>query len=197
MPTDIPVAFGVIIAALITASVAFLGLIISKEQKTSEFRQAWIDALRSELTIFLSHINAVVDGSSATYGSEGDRTKDLLEKYAALNEANFAIQLRLNPDEQKSKEIISLMSRFHQLYTAGHLTPDKVRPIEASLLHCSRVLLKEEWTRVKRGEPLFVLSKIVVGFIALGALILALLIWNAEPRPASMPAKQFINQAKN
>lgn len=44
-----PVAIGAIGAALIAATVSLLGLIISKEQKTSEFRQAWIDALRSDL----------------------------------------------------------------------------------------------------------------------------------------------------
>lgn len=40
---------GAVGAAMIAAFVSFLGLIIGKEQKTSEFRQAWIDALRSEL----------------------------------------------------------------------------------------------------------------------------------------------------
>ena len=50
------VAIGAVVAALIAAIVSLLGLIISKEQKTSEFRQAWIDALRSDLTHLIHRI---------------------------------------------------------------------------------------------------------------------------------------------
>ena len=38
-------AIGAIAAALIAGLISLLGLIISKEQKVSDFRQAWIDAL--------------------------------------------------------------------------------------------------------------------------------------------------------
>jgi hypothetical protein len=55
-------AIGATVAALIAGTVSLLGLIISKEQKTSEFRHAWIDALRSDLTAFLTQINAIHDG---------------------------------------------------------------------------------------------------------------------------------------
>ena len=50
-----PLALGAITAALITGFLSLLGLIISKEQKTSEFRQQWIDALRQELAEFLGY----------------------------------------------------------------------------------------------------------------------------------------------
>lgn len=42
-------AVGATIAAIVAALVALLGLIISKEQKVSEFRQQWIDALRADI----------------------------------------------------------------------------------------------------------------------------------------------------
>lgn len=35
-----------IIVAIIAATAGWLGLILTKEQKVSEFRQKWIDALR-------------------------------------------------------------------------------------------------------------------------------------------------------
>ena len=53
------VAIGAIAAALIAGLISLLGLIISKEQKTSEFRQAWIDGLRSELSLVIAHANAL------------------------------------------------------------------------------------------------------------------------------------------
>ena len=57
------VAVGAVVAALIAGTVSLLGLIISKEQKTSEFRQAWIDALRNDL------ITARIAGVVSVLGS--------------------------------------------------------------------------------------------------------------------------------
>ncbi len=45
-----------IAAAFIAGAVSFIVTVLSKEQKTSEFRQAWIDALREDLAIFASQI---------------------------------------------------------------------------------------------------------------------------------------------
>jgi hypothetical protein len=50
------VALGAVIAAFLTALVTALGLVITKENKTSEFRQAWIDALRADFATYASHI---------------------------------------------------------------------------------------------------------------------------------------------
>jgi len=50
---------GTIIAAVIAAIVSLLGLIISKETKVSEFRQAWIDSLRAEIAAVITHAQAL------------------------------------------------------------------------------------------------------------------------------------------
>lgn len=39
-------------AALLAGAIAALTLIVNKENKISEFRQAWIDGLREDLTTF-------------------------------------------------------------------------------------------------------------------------------------------------
>ena len=59
IPPTIFVAAGTIAAALISGTIAFLNLIISKEQAVSEFRQRWIDALREEIADFLSAANSI------------------------------------------------------------------------------------------------------------------------------------------
>lgn len=56
MDPKLYMAIGPIIAAIIGAVVALVSLIISKESKLSEFRQAWIDSLRQEIADFLSNI---------------------------------------------------------------------------------------------------------------------------------------------
>jgi len=50
---------GTIVAAVIAAIISLLGLIISKENKVSEFRQAWIDSLREEIAAVITHAHAV------------------------------------------------------------------------------------------------------------------------------------------
>lgn len=49
---------GTIIAAIIAAVISLLGLLISKENKVSEFRQAWIDALREEIAEVITHAHS-------------------------------------------------------------------------------------------------------------------------------------------
>jgi len=56
MDPKLYMAIGPIIAAIIGAVVTLASLIISKESKLSEFRQAWIDSLRQEIADFLSNI---------------------------------------------------------------------------------------------------------------------------------------------
>ncbi len=46
-----------IIVALIAVFVSFIGLVISKEQKTSEFRQTWIDKIRDDISDFMGQLN--------------------------------------------------------------------------------------------------------------------------------------------
>lgn len=40
------VAIGGVVTALVAGAFSFVNLTLNKEQKTSEFRQAWIDGLR-------------------------------------------------------------------------------------------------------------------------------------------------------
>lgn len=55
MPTGITV--------IVSAFFALIGIIISKENKVSEFRQKWIDELREEISLIISH-SLVIQGIS-------------------------------------------------------------------------------------------------------------------------------------
>ena len=46
-------------AAFFAGVVSMVGLIIAKEQRVSDFRQAWIDALRGEIALLIGTINAI------------------------------------------------------------------------------------------------------------------------------------------
>jgi hypothetical protein len=53
------IAIGAIAAALIAGLIFLLSLVISKEQKISDFRQEWINSLRSEIAALIAHANAI------------------------------------------------------------------------------------------------------------------------------------------
>jgi len=54
--TEIANLAGPIAAAMIAGAVTFIATLLSKDQKTSEFRQTWIDAIRADIAEFLSLI---------------------------------------------------------------------------------------------------------------------------------------------
>ena len=159
---DIPqVAIGAIGAAVIAALISLVGLIISKEQKTSEFRQAWIDALREDLTTYLTQVRGICDGARVGYPTLEKKVETLTPLYAALNKATYAITLRINPDEPDAQSVLKSMSGLQVVISSPtSLTPGNIDPLEAELLLSAKRLLKLEWRRVKRGEPSFVAAKI-------------------------------------
>jgi hypothetical protein len=66
MPFAIPdAAIGAIGASIVAATVSLTGLTVTKEQKISDLRQAWIDALRGELSELLEHAHAIQGAASA------------------------------------------------------------------------------------------------------------------------------------
>ena len=168
---DGDISIGAVGAALIAGVVSLLGLIISKEQKTSEFRQAWVDALRSEITAYLTSFNAIADAVGVTYKDQAEKVNALAPLYSQLNQASFTITLRVNPDESRSKAVLACMKRFQQLTANdGNMVPANIRPIEFNFLNASKELLKYEWKRVKRGELTFIITKVVAAIVVIAAL---------------------------
>ena len=196
-------AIGAVVAALIAGIVSLLGLIISKEQKTSEFRQAWIDALRSDLAAFLTQINAIHDATKVKYSDHAEKVDALRPLYIPLNISTFDILLRINPDEAKSKRLLDAMEAFNALTAdESKLTTDNIRTVEKEFLTSSQVLLKSEWRRVKSGEWTFRIAKllaVIVIFvsIAIGCFIAYSTWWldrNSSPQPSPSQAASPLAQ---
>ena len=166
---DLPdIAIGAIGAALIAATISFVGLVIGKEQKTSEFRQAWIDALRSDLSTFLTNMNAILDSEAASYKTIEEKLEKQGPIYKAINDANFNIVLRVNPDEKRSKPLFDAMKKFNSMvHDGGEFTRENKNAVEQEFLRASQKVLKAEWRRVKRGEPGFFIAKYIAAAVAL------------------------------
>ena len=93
-------------AAYFAGLISLLGLIISKENRVSDFRQAWIDALRAEI---VSLIGRAYDLNRARV-SPGKKPhqphKSGLTDFLHIEQALTQIDLRLNPNEKVAISIV-------------------------------------------------------------------------------------------
>lgn len=186
VPSTIFIAVGTIAAAMISGTVAFLNLIISKEQSVSEFRQKWIDSLRDELAIYLSACNSISVHTQVKSAKHAESTITMEEMIEPLHEyLNSAysmyhrIMLRLNPNEHKElsekindlEKALSKRNILTDPKTFGYMCDD--------INLAAQVLLKSEWERVKQGETTYRVLKVVSAIFALsGVLGAVLIVWN-------------------
>jgi hypothetical protein len=164
-------AEGPLIAAFVTGFIALIGLIISKEQKVSEFRQAWIDGLRSDIGSFIGHANVIHGANRAV--AEGRKPveawAEAKDDYFGLNAADSRIRLRLNPAKASDVAIMRTLDEHRKACDSGAY--DNLVELHRRLVFESQAKLKTEWQRVKLGEPVYrFVSKVLITAI-MGLLI--------------------------
>jgi hypothetical protein len=168
-------ALGAILGATITGLVSLLGLIISKENKISEFRQSWIDALRSELASLVAHLYAIHAGLANIPAD--DWWAQARDDYLGANRCFVSVRLRLNPREKSSQTILELLDALEKCFAPG-VAPsvDQLAPLEKKLVSESHALLKREWDRVRHGELFFRIARLVSFVVLIGGLSLLILL---------------------
>lgn len=183
VPVMIPqIAIGAIVAAIVGAMISLVGLIVVKESKVSEFRQNWIDSLRSELAAFASHLNALSDGNHVEFDSVKDKFDSLSEHTTKLNEAYYCVAFRLNTEESQSILVRSSMVKLMKLVSSsGVANAGEFESLQISFIRDSNALLKNEWKRVKSGEKVYRATLKVAVFILviLFSSVAAILVVNA------------------
>ena len=92
LPGQLFVAVGAIIAALIAGAFSYFNLVSSKEAKVSEFRQEWINALRSEISMYVSCIQTATALRHHVNSNLADDTSsaDVLRERSRLYEQAMA-----------------------------------------------------------------------------------------------------------
>jgi hypothetical protein len=158
----IPV-IGTVAAAIVAGGIARANLIASKETKVSEFRQAWINALRDDLAALFSNTRTLarsVQEFRAPQCDETekfgiDKTKITVVRHGAA-ETYHRIRLRLNASQDDHKELLRLLSAMmgaQQAYMVDK-EGDVAGPIAAVEKAASYAegVLKTEWEAVKLGE---------------------------------------------
>lgn len=144
-------------AGLIATGVTLLGILITNQAKVSEFRQKWIDALREDAAILVTHTFAI-------YGAKAGQNVD--ESFIELNQSSARIRLRLNPKEKETHAIIAAMNKMRD---ANHTVSEfpKIAEHVNEFVVAVQTVLKKEWKRVKYGEPLYrvVFILVIVGVL--------------------------------
>lgn len=172
-----PLAIGVIVAALIAGLVSLLGLIISKEQKVSDFRQDWINSLRSELASLISHANAIHGAGMAELGRASDIWRVVRDDFVGINQAAANIRLRLNPKEKEAQAVLAEVENLEKLLEPGELMDyAEINRVEEKLITEAQMLLKNEWMRVRRGEAAYRFFKIAAFSIVFVGLFILLVL---------------------
>ena len=154
-------AVGAVIAAAIAGFVAFLSLIISKEQTVSDFRQQWIDELRKDIATVAACVFGIHGTSIAKRKADQELWDMVKADFTRLKEVIVRIRLRLNPHEKRKKEehatndVLGALKELESIFSSA--TPDfhKVDTVIAKLVTNASVILKENWGRVRSGEPIY------------------------------------------
>jgi hypothetical protein len=174
-------AVGAIVAATIAGFVAFFSLIITKEQTVSSFRQQWIDALREDISAVSAYASGIHGASIVKRNSGQELWDSVKEDFAGLNLVLAKIRLRLNPDEKKKKEreatltVLETLKDLESIFSSANPQFHRLDALVITLVSAAHVILKENWKRVRSGEPVYQITK----WVALGltvAFVIALLL---------------------
>jgi hypothetical protein len=146
---SISIIWGGVAAAAITATAALSSALISKRIKVSEFRQAWINALREDIATYLKEIDLMhhkINKLERT-GSTTDDLDAQQEARAGVLLVYRRILLRLNMTE---KPHIRLAELLEELLTIKTKTADGAKTAE--IIKQAREVLRYEWAVTKYGK---------------------------------------------
>jgi len=164
-----------IIVAFIGFLIAVTTAIIAKEHKVSEFRQAWIDALRQEISD-LSSISYKLIAERSNFFVQKERLEieniesglvsamRSVELIGEINSLSTKIRLRLNKLEH-----IKLIEEINKLRDETvQLKPETRNGIKIlfNIETIAHEVLKTEWEKVKKGENQFIKFKYISKLLA-------------------------------
>lgn len=146
------------IAAMLAFFAAIVTALIAQGSKISEFRQAWINNLRSDIAIYLSKVHQASNLQEQRQ-NENDQKKEIIRLgiHALLYEAivfRMRIEMMFKPGDHEDflGNLRDLpMQHTGKWYKGG--SSDRLKSME-DCLEQARQILKSEWEITK--EPLYI-----------------------------------------
>lgn len=152
-------AYITLLVAFVAGAFSLLNLTVSKENKVSEFRQAWIDALRDDIASFVSHSQWI--GTQITeYLNERitytEHLANIRDSIIAMNQASTRVKLRLHQEERDPKALMLAMKAVHEFLESAPENPASLsvefREGSKDVEIKAALVLRNEWGVVKKGE---------------------------------------------
>lgn len=179
----IQVTYGAIAAAAIAGIFSVLTLILSREQKVSEFRRNWLEDIRSELAVFLAHANLF-----ATFYEQSQEETDVADilsgvktEIVGMNDAASRLRLRLGSSDAIEANLLARVCEIQKLINGFEdITADQMSTLQDQVISDARVLMKSEWKRVKKGETVYRIVKIAAFIALVFALSIALYLFLSQ-----------------
>jgi hypothetical protein len=157
------IMIGAVMAGFVTATVSLISLIISKEQKITEFRESRRIRMREDVALFLAKIdtlfklyeadlkvNEKVKFNAKQLAEFRENNKTLL---CQLSEMRHRIFLRITPD--RSTKLKELLIKIDDEFYGTHAGQKELNDLRDSIIEEVQIILKQEWNRVKEGEPAY------------------------------------------
>lgn len=171
--------FGTIFAAFIAGLFSLFTLINNKEQKVSEFRQAWIDGLRKDISEMIASLYYIAYYVSTRNKENKPEPKDIESSHKQYVASCASILTRINaldPDKKLNEINNTFLNALDEVQNEFNKNEySYAADLTKKVLDASKPLLKEEWERVKAGEKAYRKTKLFAWIILLFGLILAVL----------------------
>lgn len=167
-----------VIVAIVSIFFALIGVMITRENKVSEFRQKGIDELREEINLFVAHSTIVLiissDMAYVLFEKVSDekpetkevyrreKNKELNEHYLTTTKTATSIRLRVN-DTKLLSQLDKLQNSFTSLVTYIYqqdttILRQEMQKVALELnefIAMSKIFLESEWKKVEEGEKVF------------------------------------------
>jgi hypothetical protein len=155
--------FGAVIAGFMTGAVSLISLIISKEQKITEYRESRRQRIREETAQFLAEIDTLFK----LYESELKYRK--IEKFNDQQLANFRVKNKINLCHlsemrhrmylrtigERSQKLRSLLLQIENEFYGNQAKQIELNNLRDLIIAEVQLILSDEWGKVKRGEPIY------------------------------------------
>ncbi|NBB33148.1 hypothetical protein [Pseudomonas sp. BC115LW] len=164
---------GAVVVAIIAGAISLSVTILTKDQKVSEFRQLWIDALRSDVSKLVGILQMLIGVSEVVKRRGKEQAYDFLISVKGelidVNNLITSIRLRLNVNEH-----VVLLKLLSEVGIHNPLGKEESEAQIEKLVVEAQKILKDEWRVVKRGEWSFRILKFASACIFLSGLAVPL-----------------------
>lgn len=161
IPSGAYVMVGAITVGLITATTALVSMLISKEQKISEYRESRRQRIRQEAAQYLAQIDILFKLYEVKLKATENHclSDEELQEFRVSHKENMYLLfemrhklfLRLTPE--RSTKLKDALVSIEKLFFDSSICEDTLHKQRDSIIREIQGILKYEWEKVKLGEP--------------------------------------------